>query len=335
MKTRNTPSLIEQFPEVSSQQVMELFGMVWEFFPENMFLVQHMEDDDFRVLAVNPAQAAVMKMSVADIAGCRLSELLDPEAFQRVQSRYLDCLKKAAPARYEETASIPSEGGETQVSAWSTMLVPVRDEHGDKTILFGQAQDVTPVYEAKWALERQNHELEQRVSERTRELELLNQQLSEAATLDPLTRVFNRRKLTAVGEEEFNRARRYKTELSIIILDVDEFKVFNEVHGHAYGDRVLISVIGLLRGALRKTDTLARYGGDEFVVLLPHTDAPAAAEVAEKMRRVVESGQECSISLGLTTLREADGAISVALERADAALRQAKKKGRNRLLVTP
>lgn len=332
MKSGFAPPLVEQFPDVSSEQVMDLFGMVWEHFPENMFLVQQ-EDDDFRILAVNPSQASVFGKTAGEIAGMRLGSMLNEEAFLPVRERYLACLAQGRPSRYEEQVNYEGPDGVTAVGVWSTLLVPILNEEGVRNILFGVSQDVTAIHEAQWALQRQNQELEQRVAERTRELELLNQQLSEAASLDPLTRVFNRRRLNEVGEEEFQRARRYHTELSVIILDVDEFKAFNEDHGHAYGDHILVEVIDSLRTVLRKTDILARYGGDEFVVLLPHTDAAAAAQVAEKMRQTVATGQHCSISLGLTALRADDAGMPVALERADAALRAAKKQGRNRLLV--
>nr|MCU0936966.1 GGDEF domain-containing protein [Gammaproteobacteria bacterium] len=125
--------------------------------------------------------------------------------------------------------------------------------------------------------------------------------------------------------------------LSLVVLDVDRFKELNDRYGHVAGDRALRAISEGLVESLREADFIARYGGEEFVVLLPKTDLPAAGQVAEKLRRAVESRQfqyrdhrvAVTVSCGVAAFREGDGPETV-FERADRALYRAKQAGRNR-----
>ncbi|TGG95774.1 diguanylate cyclase [Natronospirillum operosum] len=333
MNGQYATQLLQQFPDVTADRLMDLFGAVWAYFPESMFMVREEVEGEFRVIALNPAQARIFERTVADMKGEWLSNLLPADTYAVIRKHYQQCLAAREPVRYEEQVDYEDAAGERQSGVWSTLLVPLRDQEGRFSILFGISQNITNLYEAQWALERQNQELERRVAARTEELEATNRRLAEAATQDPLTLVYNRRKLNELGQAEFERARRHQTALSVIMLDVDEFKAFNENHGHHFGDQVLVGLIKDLRSVLRKSDILARFGGDEFVALLPHTTETNAYTVAEKMRAAVEQAGQCSISLGLTELRVNDASMAVALERADGALRAAKQQGRNCLLI--
>ena len=108
------------------------------------------------------------------------------------------------------------------------------------------------------------------------------------ATTDPLTGAYNRRMFEELAERELSRARRGRTSLSLLALDLDRFKRFNDTYGHAAGDKVLASFAALVRKCLRKEDLLARYGGEEFVVMLPGAEQPAAAALGERIRRELE-----------------------------------------------
>jgi diguanylate cyclase (GGDEF)-like protein len=161
------------------------------------------------------------------------------------------------------------------------------------------------------------------------------------ATMDPLTGAYNRRTFHEIAERELSRARRAGQPLSIIVLDIDHFRAVNERHGNRVGDLALQCVADLARGALRKEDMLVRYGGEEFLVLLPGAGLDDVAQIGERIRRavgetsVVEGEQRISVTVSLGGATYGDGAASAEqlVARADAALYGAKAEGRNRLLL--
>jgi diguanylate cyclase (GGDEF)-like protein len=165
--------------------------------------------------------------------------------------------------------------------------------------------------------------------------------LEQWAITDSLTGMYNRRQFLDLAEREFQRSRRYKHPLSAMMLDVDYFKQVNDVHGHAVGDQVLVTVAARCRSELRGIDLLGRYGGDEFAVLLMETELDNAREVAERLRRRVtetpvgtDQGMlTITISIGCAALADDRPDIASLLNYADAALYSAKKAGRNRVEV--
>jgi diguanylate cyclase (GGDEF)-like protein len=158
--------------------------------------------------------------------------------------------------------------------------------------------------------------------------------LERQAAEDPLTGLANRRAFYRDCAAEFSRAQRAGNVVSIVMLDLDEFKAINDAHGHPYGDQVLLGVAGALRGAIRAHDTAARMGGEEFAILLPEADADAAYDIAERARsavaRVSVAGSPLSCSAGVTTASPADASPADLLALADSALYQAKRLGRDR-----
>ena len=138
------------------------------------------------------------------------------------------------------------------------------------------------------------------------EMRTLVARLQERSLTDELTGVANRRAFLEVAAREIERSRRYQHELSLAYLDIDEFKAVNDRDGHAVGDRVLIALAGLARATARSVDTVARMGGDEFVILMPETDARAALPLAERLRAACSraTGAEAAritCSVGLVT----------------------------------
>jgi diguanylate cyclase (GGDEF)-like protein len=157
------------------------------------------------------------------------------------------------------------------------------------------------------------------------------------ATIDPLTLISNRRKFDDVLHYELNRDARYKNELSLIFCDLDYFKLINDGHGHKIGDDVLKEFTALVSSNIRKTDIFARWGGEEFVLLLPETDIETAQHTAEKLRIATEKHEfsyigKMTASFGVTQFIDADDEITF-IKRADDALYSAKKNGRNRVEV--
>ncbi|BCO30731.1 sensor domain-containing diguanylate cyclase [Thiohalobacter sp. COW1] len=180
------------------------------------------------------------------------------------------------------------------------------------------------------------------ISERKRMEDVLvrlNKQLESLSFNDALTGVANRRMYDQTMAAEWARAQRHQEPLSLIVLDIDHFKAYNDCHGHVTGDDCLKTVASLLEGvSSRSTDLLARYGGEEFVLLLPDTDAHAARAIAERCRQAVEDKQIpvengiVTISAGVSTLvPAADTDPSMILEAADRMLYLAKQRGRNRV----
>ncbi|GLQ29749.1 sensor domain-containing diguanylate cyclase [Litoribrevibacter albus] len=178
------------------------------------------------------------------------------------------------------------------------------------------------------------------IQRRTEELEKKNRQLLELASTDHLTGLCNRRSFEKIANKELERAQRYQTPLSILALDLDFFKTINDSYGHPFGDEVLKAFTDVCLDCLRKTDLMARLGGEEFVVLLPETTEYLATNVGEKLRLAISEirlttneGIDVSItcSIGVTTATMQDDNIASLLHRADEALYDAKKFGRNKV----
>ncbi|HTP64098.1 MAG TPA: diguanylate cyclase [Geobacteraceae bacterium] len=148
---------------------------------------------------------------------------------------------------------------------------------------------------------------------------------------DPLTGLGNRRSLQIQIEKSIESAKRYGEKLSIIMLDIDHFKRYNDVNGHIEGDRLLMKLAGILSHEMRKTDYIFRYGGEEFLAILPETDLDSAFEAAERMRKAVEAKAGVTISLGIASCRKEMRDSTSLLRSADAALYRAKQLGRNRV----
>ncbi len=170
--------------------------------------------------------------------------------------------------------------------------------------------------------------------------------LRDLAAIDVLTGLYNRRHLfVRIGQESSRMARqigrRKPTEfISFIMTDIDRFKAINDTHGHLAGDQVLQEVAKRLKGALRPYDVIGRFGGEEFLVMLPHTALPDAAAVAERMRRTIEQpavdagGEAITVtaSFGVACCQDADDSADAAVARADSALYLAKNGGRNKVV---
>lgn len=171
--------------------------------------------------------------------------------------------------------------------------------------------------------------------------ELLQRQLFESSTRDPLTRAFNRKYLLERLTAEVAHARRHKTSLAVLLFDVDEFKQMNDTHGHLTGDAVLRAIADQVSAHTRLEDVFARFGGEEFVVLIRATGSQDAPRLAERLRMAVERMEvptsrgnvRVTVSVGVASLHELPKEASVAdlLQRADERLYRAKDLGRNRI----
>ncbi|MCP4119716.1 MAG: diguanylate cyclase [Desulfobacteraceae bacterium] len=166
------------------------------------------------------------------------------------------------------------------------------------------------------------------------------QLLTELATVDELTGLINRRKIMEILEKEIDSAARSNDPLTLCLVDIDHFKAVNDVHGHNAGDIVLESMADAIRKGIRKTDSVGRYGGEEFCIVFPHTGMSQARSILERVRRTIssmgfflDSGTEISltISLGLAQYHPGISETRQLINNADTALYRAKQSGRNRL----
>lgn len=153
-----------------------------------------------------------------------------------------------------------------------------------------------------------------------------------SAVTDRLTGLYNRAYFMEALERELQRARMDSLPTSLLIFDVDNFKNFNDTHGHPEGDVVLVKMADCIRHNIRPSDIACRYGGEEFVVILPKCDVEAAFNRAEQLRQEVESKSPLTISVGLMTCKNSSATAETMLKEADKALYKAKENGKNRTM---
>jgi diguanylate cyclase (GGDEF)-like protein len=215
-----------------------------------------------------------------------------------------------------------------------------RDELGELCAAFNSMAE--RMQASHDSLLKQSEELEDRVAERTDALEKANRQLQEAAARDSLTGLYNRRHFNDVLGQLFAESTRYRTDLTCMMIDLDNFKHVNDSLGHQTGDRLLQLVAEIIRRSVRESDVAVRYGGDEFAVILPRTAPDEARTSAERLldsfrREVVAQLPEASIaslSIGVASRHQDHPSSSADLiNLADEALYLAKAGGKNRITV--
>ncbi|PYE48822.1 diguanylate cyclase [Paenibacillus barcinonensis] len=214
-------------------------------------------------------------------------------------------------------------------------------------------QDVSQERFYARTMHRQNETLQERnqALDRIRqELSEANRKLEELVLTDSLTQCYNRRYLTQHLNHEVLTNLQYKTPFSLMLLDIDHFKAINDHYGHVIGDEVLVRTAEAVRGSVRSTDILTRYGGEEFMIYLPHTEHDLAIEIAERVRKAVESNRmavnheigsvSITMSIGILSIEDftyedvpedGEGYLIQLFDAVDKALYQAKQKGRNRV----
>lgn len=260
-------------------------------------------------------QCVLANEAVAEMVGARVEQLLQ-QNFQALESWRVAGLTEAArqalsgqPVRH--MASFTSSFGK-QVECLVTLMALLTQGEQMLLVVF---KDVTELVRA-------------------------NRELDQLARRDVLTGLVNRRGADEQLNQEFRRSQRSGAPFSVMMLDIDHFKLVNDRFGHDVGDQVLRQVAETVRGALRVTDVVARYGGEEFLVLLPDTDASEAEAVAEKVRQAVAARNvvpvgHITVSIGLTAMWPDASSQAQLLRMADQALYAAKAGGRDRVQVAP
>jgi diguanylate cyclase (GGDEF)-like protein/PAS domain S-box-containing protein len=278
--------------------------------PEPAFLL----DRQRRVIIANAAIAKRMGCTVDQLIGRDLIKLLPNRALADARTAGIEsAMQTRRPLVFHD------RNGER---CYANHIYPVQDSSGEAWAVAVFAMDITELKETEQALA------------------LANRELLKAAERDPLTGLYNRRFLDTALEREIKRAQRHGVPLGILIADVDHFKRVNDMHGHAAGDDALKAVANYLMSNVRSEDVVCRYGGEEFVVLMPGASGHVARERAEALREGVRGiGRarhdwhlsSVSISVGVAIFPEHAADREGLLQAADAALYRAKSSGRDRV----
>lgn len=288
---------------------------------------------DFRITYVSPAVEKVRGLTPQEAMTQTLDQIHPPSS-QAVSMAYFtkvlaDVEAGRPPENFHGELEYIRKDGSTY---WSEAFVyPVLDDDGKLLEIVGLSRDIDERKRFENEL-RQAHDATQAAN---RALELANDELKRLATTDALTGAGNRRHFQQVVEIEMAQARRHLIPLSLILFDVDHFKRINDNHGHQVGDQVLVSLVSLAQSRLRVGDLLARWGGEEFVILLPYASLTDAERLAERMRALFE--QHTIAVAGRVTASFGVAQLSLGevqdewLKRADSALYEAKTAGRNRV----
>ncbi|MDJ0785079.1 MAG: diguanylate cyclase [Desulfosarcinaceae bacterium] len=271
----------------------------------------------------------------------------DPSA---ILGRKASELNLQLPPSLEGTEAFPWQHAIREGARQSAIPLSVKDKDGKRRTFMasgapiidakGNTRGALATFDDVTQLEVQNSKLQLMLGELKKsrdEVHRQNEALQILATQDPLTGCLNRRAFFERFEVEFNRARRYRHNLACIMTDIDHFKRVNDQHGHQVGDEVLQQVAAVLRSALRDTDVVCRYGGEEFCLILTETGAEGARNTAERIRQTVANKAindiRVTLSLGVVSLEDPAANPSELLGFADKALYRAKNSGRNQVVT--
>jgi diguanylate cyclase (GGDEF)-like protein/PAS domain S-box-containing protein len=303
--------------EEALRQSAERFSGAFDFAPIGMAIVA----PDGRWLKVNRAVCDILGYEPDELLATDFQTLTHPDDL-RADLCLVGRLLAGEIGSYQMEKRYFRKSGAVVHALLAVSLV--RDDAGRPLYFISHVQDVTAKREAEERLRRYQADLER-----------ANAQLQTLATTDRLTGVKNRGAFNDALDDEFDRAARYGHPLSVVLLDVDHFKLFNDTFGHPAGDTVLRAVAGALLKTVRSTDTVARYGGEEFVILLPETDYAGAMVLAERCRRAVAGvswdKRPVTVSVGVATRSPATADATALVQQADNALYCSKHAGRNRV----
>lgn len=296
---------------------------------ENGSDVVSLHDATGRVLYISPSVERVLGYAPEDVTRMAPFAMVVSDDTARLR-RHFDALVCGAPAT-SLACRMRHKAGRV---LWLEMLWrTITDAEGRVVQVQASSRDVTDRKEYERQLEEARRTLQ---AQRERLLEA-NASLAALASHDGLTGLKNRRAFEERMADELSRMRRTSQPVALLLLDIDEFKAFNDAFGHPRGDEVLRQVARHLTRAVRDSDLAVRYGGEEFAVILPDTALARAGEVAERLRAAIEGGQwserAITISIGVAVAATPAATLPDLLEHADRALYRSKQEGRNRVTL--
>jgi diguanylate cyclase (GGDEF)-like protein/PAS domain S-box-containing protein len=302
--------------EVELRDSERFLNMVFESINDPFNII----GSDYRIKRANESYARMRGKRVYEIIGKRCYEVL----YNR-RTICEDCSIKVTfdsgkPVTKEKLLVLQSGS-----NVWIEIFTyPLLDENGKISGVIEYTRDIT---------KRKKAEAER---------DILVDRLQYLLRIDDLTGLLNRRAILERLEEEANRAKRYRSQLALIICDIDYFKEINDTYGHDIGDKALQIISSLIKGSLRNTDIIGRYGGDEFFLILPETSMEGAKEIAERIRFIIKDFNlklnknksiKTTVSIGVAEFDAGKEDINSFIKRADNALYVAKDKGRNRVYI--
>ncbi|SIR61273.1 PAS domain S-box-containing protein/diguanylate cyclase (GGDEF) domain-containing protein [Aeromonas sp. RU39B] len=270
--------------------------------------------------------------------------VIHPEDLERVMAHFDDYLNGIVPEYGIEYRCKTRQGGYVWIEDRGHIVA--RNADGSVARMIGAHRDIHARKLLLEQLEQRTYTLEHLVADRTSELQRVNAQLQaqleenrRLAETDGLTGAANRYAMEKSLQSECDRSQRFNHPLSLLLMDMDNFKRINDRWGHAAGDQTLIGLVALIRPHLREIDLLGRWGGDEFMVVLPNTPLSEAKVVANKIQALLQThllvgGERGSLSIGLAQYQRHDTPQQL-MVRADRALYQAKRQGKNRICCEP
>ncbi|HYN77718.1 MAG TPA: diguanylate cyclase, partial [Lamprocystis sp. (in: g-proteobacteria)] len=313
IRLRATPRLITVIRDISDlkraeaaqRSIEELFSLFLHHSPIFTF-IKEVTPTASRILQVSDNYHHMLGIPAKDLVGKTMADLFPPDFATMITAD-----DRAVVASGEVLSRDEDFNGRHYTSIKFPIL------QGDRTLLAGYTIDIT---------ERRH----------------LQDKLRQQATTDDLTGITNRRHFLDLAQIETRRALRHAHPLSLALLDIDHFKQINDVHGHAAGDQALLELTRICRGNMREIDVFARFGGDEFVALLPETGRAEARAVMDRVRLALAARQPVdlggspvaiTISVGVASLARDGDSLDALLMRADQALYQAKNAGRNQVMT--
>lgn len=297
---------------------------------DNIPVYIYIRDLEHRFTYANKVALSLFKCSIEQLKGSTPTDLLgeiNGKEFQRLDVELFD--KQQKVEGIEEFFN-----GDESFYYW-TVKAPLHDDQGKITGLIGMSTDITTQINLKKQFKKTNKELKKKIKEITK----LQATLWEQATHDPLTQLFNRRYFKEYLQKELSKVQRNKKPLALLLLDADFFKKINDDLGHDTGDKVLIKLSEIMMNECRRSDIICRYGGEEFVILMPEANKEAAFDRAEKIRVVYEQeisrllNEKNTISIGIAMWHDELTNIEGFVKAADQAMYQAKENGRNQVVV--
>lgn len=293
------------------------------------------QDLEGTFLYVSPACWQLLGYTPAEMLGRPFHEFVHPAEVDDAES---DLAALVASGKAQTVTHRMRRKDGTWIWLETSARLARVDEVDGRTEIHSSSRDVT----ARKRSEERIRELARRLEEANRYLKEANLSLKEIAATDPLTGLGNRRELDRNLNLELRRSSRTAQPLSLLYLDLDHFKRYNDRYGHPVGDELLIKLSGLLADTVRTSDLVTRVGGEEFIVLLPGTDIEGAVTLGEKLRKVVAerlgARRPVTLSVGAATLSveahrspDVENLADMLIQTADRALYRSKKQGRNRL----
>ncbi|MBN1304747.1 MAG: GGDEF domain-containing protein [Anaerolineales bacterium] len=319
----------------------ELIALVAEFgvqtFLENTFTFVALINREGHLESSNPVAQALG--DAASIKGAAFVELLAPESHALFRKLVKETLEKQDVKKASLEFVV---GAERNSLRFNCFLTPAP---GNRLLFFGEpaVKEIHTMLEngaLMKALEKSTHELEiakQVLDRKQKELQAVIAQAEEVSHTDPLTFLPNRKQILGDLQREVNHAERYNSPLTVSMLDIDHFKKVNDTFGHAVGDEVLRILANLLRENVRHPDFVGRYGGEEFLLILPNSKIDEAGKQAARLCKIVRNTEiktnqqvvKLTISIGVAQFRIGQDHWQDLLQRADTALYQAKNNGRD------